>query len=185
MVGVDASIALALWFPDVPSSVPKAKERVEYLVQNFASTNERILIPTPALSEVLVRAGSAGLEFVNQMARSSRFEIAPFDTLAAIEVSIAIASAIRSGNKRGKNMKDTWAKIKFDHQIVAICKVREVKTLYSDDPGLCSFAERMGIHTYALADLPLPTEEPNLFSQLEEQMEQPALPAPTNAAPTE
>ena len=180
MVGVDASIALALWFPDVPCSVTKARERVEYLVQNLASTNERIMIPTPALSEVLVRAGSAGLEFVNQMARSSRFEIAPFDTLAAIEVSIAIADAVRTGNKRGKNVKDTWAKIKFDHQIVAICKVREVKTLYSDDPGLCNFAERMGIHTYALADLPLPTEEPNLFTLLEETESLLALPESPN-----
>ena len=180
MVGVDASIALALWFPDVRCSVSKAKERVEYLVQKLASTNERIMIPTPALSEVLVRAGSAGLEFMNLMARSSRFEIAPFDTRAAIEVSIAIADAIRTGNKRGKNSQDTWAKIKFDHQIVAICKVREVKILYSDDPGLCKFAQRLGIHTYALADLPLPTEEPDLFTQLEEPETLPALREPTD-----
>ena len=166
MVGMDASIALALWFPNVPCSVVRAKERVEYLVQNLTSTNERILIPAPALAEMLVRAGAAGLEFVNQIAKSSRFEIAPFDTLAAIEVSIWVAAAVRGGNKRGKNTKDTWAKIKFDHQIVAICKVREVKTLYSDDLGLCSFAKSFGLNSYALADLPLPAEEPNLFTGL-------------------
>lgn len=167
MVGLDASIALALWFPDVPCSVKMAKQRVEYLVQNLTAANERILIPTPALSEILVRAGVAGMGLVNEMSKSSRFKIAPFDTLAAIEVSLAITSALSAGSKRGKNTKDTWAKIKFDHQIVAICKVREVKTLYSDDPGLGEFARRLGIDTYGLADLPLPTEEPNLFTHLE------------------
>ena len=166
MVGIDASIALALWFPDIPCSVGQAKERIDYLVQSLTRSNERIMIPAPALSEVLVRAGSAGLELVDRLTKSSRFEIAPFDTLAAIEVSIAIAENITKGGKKGKNNKDSWEKIKFDYQIVAICKVREVGTLYSDDPRLCAFANSMGIRTYALADLPLPTREPSLFEEL-------------------
>src|SRR5260370_10938138 len=121
MVGSDASIALAIWFPDIPCSVDKAKERVAYLIQNLAAKNERVLIPAPALSEILVRAGKAGPEFVNQLGRSARFEIASFDALAAIEVALAIAHAKKRWVKRVKGSTDSWNKTKFDHQIVAIC----------------------------------------------------------------
>lgn len=169
MVGIDASIALAIWFPDVRCSVPKAKERVEYLLEYLEMKNEKILIPTPALSEILVRAGAAGIEFVNQIGRSSRFEIAGFDQMAAIEVALAIANAKKAGNKRGASVPtDSWAKIKFDHQIVAICKVKQVRILYSDDPALCNFAESHDLRTANLSDLPLRPEEPNLFTGIED-----------------
>jgi hypothetical protein len=171
MVGFDASIALAIWYPDVPCSVERAKERVEYLIEFLESKHEKIMIPTPALSELLVRAGGAGAELVNQLSKSSRFEIAPFDDLAAIEVAIAIAAAKRSGNKRGKNLTENWAKIKFDHQIVAICKVRRISTLYSDDPALCNFASLCEIHTVTLAELPLRPQEATLFDGLDESVE--------------
>jgi predicted nucleic acid-binding protein len=168
MVAIDASIALAIWFPDVPCSVDKAKERVEYLLHDLASRNERILIPTPALSEILVRAGKAGAEFVNRLGKSSRFEIAPFDALAAVEVALAIAAAKKSGGKRVRGSTDTWAKVKFDHQIVAICKVKQITVLYSDDPALCNFADCSDIRTVGLADLPLPPDEPTLFDGLDD-----------------
>ncbi|MHB8389970.1 MAG: hypothetical protein ACYDBH_10360 [Acidobacteriaceae bacterium] len=171
MVGFDASIALAVWYPDVPCSVERAKERVEYLIEFLETKHERIMIPTPALSELLVRAGGAGPALVNQLSKSSRFEIAPFDDLAAIEVAIAIAAAKRIGNKRGKNLTENWAKVKFDHQIVAICKVRGVSTLYSDDPALCNFASSCGIHTIRLGELPLRPQEQTLFDLIDEEVE--------------
>jgi hypothetical protein len=108
------------------------------------------------------------VDFVNQLGRSSRFEIAGFDQLAAVEVALAIASAKKSGNKRGDNSTDSWAKIKFDHQIVAICKVKQVRILYSDDPALCHFAESHDLRTANLAKLPLRPEEPNLFTGIED-----------------
>lgn len=166
MVGFDASIALVIWFPEVRCSAERAKERVEYLLEQLEAKRERILIPTPALSELLVRAGDAGAEFVNQLSRSSRFEIAPFDDLAAIEVALTIGAATRSGNKRGKNTNAHWAKVKFDHQIAAICKVHQVSTLFTDDPELCNFASSRDIHTVRLAELPLKPVEPTLFDGL-------------------
>jgi hypothetical protein len=167
MVGIDASIALAIWFPNVACSVPNGKERVEYLLELLELRNERILLPTPALSEILVRAGEAGVEFVNQIGRSSRFEIAAFDELAAIEVALAIAAAKKAGGKAAGNATESWAKIKFDHQIVAICKIKRVRILYSDDPGLCNFASHSDLRTVRLADLPLRPEERGLFAGLE------------------
>lgn len=167
MVGMDASIALAVWFPDVLCSVDRAKDRVRYLLEDLEERRERILIPAPALSEILVRAGAAGAELVNQLSKSARFEIGDFDTMAAIEVALAIEAAKKAGGKKVKGSSDTWAKVKFDHQIVAICKVKQVTTLYSDDPRLCNFAQSTGIHTVSLADLPLPPDEPTLFDGLD------------------
>jgi len=155
MVGIDASIALAIWFPNVACSVPNGKERVEYLLELLELRNERILLPTPALSEILVRAGEAGVEFVNQIGRSSRFE------------ALAIAAAKKAGGKAAGNATESWAKIKFDHQIVAICKIKRVRILYSDDPGLCNFASHSDLRTVRLADLPLRPEERGLFAGLE------------------
>ncbi len=164
MVGMDSSFLLALWFPDVPCSIPGAKESIELLVKELDARKERILIPTPALSEILVRAGTAGPEFIARITKSSQFEIAPFDILAAYEAALSIAS-LTTGKKRGNARSETWAKIKFDHQIVAICKVRDVRTLYSDDRRLRTFAESRRIATFGLKNIPL--AQPTLFSGLD------------------
>jgi hypothetical protein len=61
-------------------------------------------------------------------------------------------------NIRGRLRKrelDTRAKAKFDQQIVAISRVENVTTIYSDDEGLAKFASHFGIKTIGIADLPL------------------------------
>ena len=61
------------------------------------------------------------------------------------------------GKRNG--LDGTYAKIKYDRQIVAIAKVEGVKTLYSDDKNIYKFAGRYGITVIRIADLPLPPEE--------------------------
>ena len=53
-----------------------------------------------------------------------------------------------------------WQKIKVDWQIVAIAKVENVSTIYSDDPDVKSFAETANLNCVSLPELPLPPEEP-------------------------
>ena len=62
MVVFDASMLLLILEENVRSSIPKAKERVEYLIDTLSKAGEKIIIPTPALSECLVHAGPAGPE---------------------------------------------------------------------------------------------------------------------------
>ncbi|WP_154820077.1 hypothetical protein SR858_26740 [Duganella zoogloeoides] len=52
----------------------------------------------------------------------SAFIIVPFDEKAAVECAINVADALAAGDKKGAERR-TLAKIKFDHQIVAIAKV--------------------------------------------------------------
>jgi len=59
--------------------VEHAKARVEYLIQCLEKSKERVLIPTPALAEVLVFAGDALEEWMNIINTTSVLEVVDFD----------------------------------------------------------------------------------------------------------
>jgi hypothetical protein len=122
------------------------------------ASRTKIIIPTPALSEVLVHADQAGPEYLNRLQQSSVFRIESFDQRAAIEVAFMIREAIMKGDKRSGS-KEQWAKVKFDRQIVAIAKVNDATAIYSDDTGIRSFAQLANISVVGLGDLPLPPKE--------------------------
>ena len=100
MVGVDATVLTLLLNekadspPDPATGKPvqKTKERVAFLVQTLHKAKQKLIIPTPVLSEVLVRTGIEGLQYVELLQRSSVFEIKDFDKLAAV-----VAMTFREG----------------------------------------------------------------------------------------
>lgn len=147
MVVFDAGILISLLTPRTTER--HKKERLEFLVRNLHQTRTKILIPTPALSELLVHAP----ELADGFSRSSGFEVVPFDQRAAIECSISIRAALSSGNKKGKQ-NAAWSKVKFDHQIVAIARSRLATCIYSDDKGLRNFARSIGISAVSPDELP-------------------------------
>src|SRR6266508_6306805 len=106
MVVIDATNLLLMLRPGTPVpagaggvSIDKPKERIEHLVQQLDKTKTKIIIPTPALSEALVRAGAAASQqIVEHLQKYSVFRIEPFDTRAAIEVAAMTRSA-RDGGK--------------------------------------------------------------------------------------
>ena len=160
MVVFDASILLFVFDENVKSSVPRAKERVEYLIDSLSKTGEKIVIPTPALSECLVYAGPAGPAYLDIIGRQSCFRIASFDERAAVEAAIRTYDARRRGQRTGGNPDATKTKIKFDRQIVAIAAVEGAAAVYSDDGDVIGYAREAGMEGYQLADLPLPPEDP-------------------------
>jgi len=72
-------------------------------------------VPTPVLSEILVRAGpAASQEIVEKLNRLAVFRLESFDARAAIEVAAMTRGALaETGKKRGK-ATGPWAKIKCD-----------------------------------------------------------------------
>ena len=82
---------------------------------------------------------------------SMRFQIVPFDSRAAIETAELIAAV-----KSAKDKWDTWAKVKFDIQIVAIAKAEGVSVIFSDDQDIENYAKRFNIRVIRICDLPLP-----------------------------
>jgi predicted nucleic acid-binding protein len=165
MVVFDATTLLLLMSPDIPPPidpmthipVEHAKERLDYLVLELERNRTKIIVPTPALSEILVRAASAGPAYLDRLSSSAAFRVAPFDQRAAVEVAAMTRAAIASGDKRG-GAEGTWAKVKYDRQIVAIAKVEGATTIYSDDTDVRRIASEVHIRVISISELPLPPE---------------------------
>lgn len=61
VVVIDATMLLLFVRPDIasPKGVPEARKRIEFRIAELDRARARIVIPTPVLSEALVKAGSA------------------------------------------------------------------------------------------------------------------------------
>jgi hypothetical protein len=83
MVGIDATTLLLLLrpgtsIPNGPDGTPidRPKDRIEFLVQQLDKAKTKIIIPTPALSEAMVRAGAAGSqEIIEKLQKYAVFRI--------------------------------------------------------------------------------------------------------------
>ncbi len=166
MVVIDASILMLLFRSNVPARLTDSngkpieyvKERLDYLIKTLESSKSKVIIPTPVLSELLVRATPQEtqqiVETINKMAV---FRIDPFETRAAIELAIITRTALTAGNKKDGS-HEPWAKVKFDRQIVAIARVAQATAIYTDDKNLAATAKLLNITCVGLPDLPLPPE---------------------------
>jgi hypothetical protein len=166
MVVFDATMLMLLIRPEsgcpldstTGKPIENVSERIAYFIEKHEKSKVRIGIPTPALSEVLVRSGASAVQVIEKIKEFSIFEILPFDELSAIEVALMTRAALDMGDKKsGSN--EPWDKIKFDRQIIAIAKVRQASAIYSDDGGLRSAAIKLSMPVYGLADLQLPPEK--------------------------
>jgi hypothetical protein len=161
MVVFDSTFLTFLFVPNAPCGVDRPKERIDFLISDLHGSGERIRIPAPALSEVLIRTGHSTKQILHELTRSPRFQVEPFDTRAAIEAAIMAIEATKKGSKRGDS-SGTWAKVKYDRQIVAIAKVLNARVIYSEDIELRSLAESRGLTAKGISDCRLPyPQKPN------------------------
>lgn len=135
--------------------------------QRATQQSREIVIPTPVLTELMVRAGAAGQQYLQELTKSAQFTVSPYDTRAAVEVAAAIRGAIVKGKKKGGS-SESWAKVNFDRQIAAICKVEGAHTIYTGDEKLGKFAVTLGLKIVKLADLPIPPSKHPLLDILDE-----------------
>lgn len=176
MVVFDAMFLMLFLNPKVNNGVGR-NPRVDHLVDTLNKTGERIIIPTPVLSELLVGAGDAAPAYLDILNRSRFFRIEPFGTKAAVEAAAALRTAKTKGNKRGAAAEGApWAKVKFDRQIVAIAKVTGASVVYSDDTDVAALAEEAKIEVRPLDKLPDPPIPPQIEMELA---------PPESAAPSE
>ena len=168
MVVIDATMLVLLVNPNArgPTDgsgkpVPYARERVEHLITQLEAGRVRIIIPAPALAEVLVRLGpNKTHDTVELLGRMAVFSIEPFDQLAAIELAEMLRGESAQNRKKARaGGPETHAKLKFDRQIVAIARVRTAKIIYSDDEDIGTLGKQAGIRVLGVKDLPLPPEK--------------------------
>ncbi len=156
IVAVDSSILLHLIDPALPVPVgsdgvvpDRCRERLDYLIDQMSKNNERLIVPTPVLSEVLVKAGHAGQDWLTVFRGRRAIRIAPFDERAAVECA-ALAQQRAASLKKGPK-----AKAKFDEQIVSIAIVERAQMILSDDSDIKSLAPK-SLTVKGIRDLALP-----------------------------
>ena len=174
MVAFDSTILSLLLFPDAELQqgeqgklVEHARERVMGLVRELEAAKEQVLVPAPALCEVLVTEGVDVQDVLTTLRSSSFIRIGDFDERAAMELAMRLRAAIKAGDPR-EGMQITKSAMKFDRQIVAIALVNGARVLYSDDAGVEKFASSCELAIKRVADLPVPAFQSGLpFGQQE------------------
>lgn len=157
-VAIDASVLAYLFdasaaAPAGPdgSLVSHCQARVEHLLSELQQARATLIIPAPALSEILVYAGEAAPSWLGTLAGNRCCRIAPFDTLAAVEC----AALARDRLVHGRAADVSRRKAKFDEQIAAIALVERADEILSDDAHIRQLVgQRMTVR--GIADLPLP-----------------------------
>ncbi|WP_370338346.1 hypothetical protein [Parvularcula marina] len=170
-VALDAA-TLSVWLhpeaeppkdPDTQQPVHMARERIEAKIQNLQKSKQRVIIPTPALAEVVCFGEIDTASLVSSLQSNSAFEFADFDVLAAIELAEMTRTATSLGDKRSGMSDVPYQKIKLDRQIAAIAKVKNVREFHTDDKSLGHFATLAGLTVVRTRDLPLPEKQGELL----------------------
>ena len=142
--------------------VDRARERVEHFITELAST-DTMIIPTPVLAEVLVRAEEGGPGLLATIGGLARMKVRPFGERAAIETAHMTREAVIAGDKKSGST-EAWQKVKVDRQVVAVARVEGASRIYADDRGLVAFAKRLGMDVISTWDLPYPPpQQQDLF----------------------
>ncbi|QQN73173.1 hypothetical protein [Croceicoccus sp. YJ47] len=129
--------------------------------------DDTIIVPAPALAEILVIAPDDGPALIAQISSTARFKIRPFGTQAAIETAMLARHALKDGDKRA-GVSAPWQKVKFDRQIIGTAVAERADTLYSDDLNLIKHASQAGLNVLTTSDLPEPEHIATLFDALEQ-----------------
>lgn len=165
----DASVLIFLFEKDAPGPLDPATgqplsscyDRVNHLVDTLTRDRAKIIIPTPSLAEILVKAGTAGPEWLRIIGGNRFVHVAPFDLRAAVE----FAAMQRDRKAAGTKSHEPRAKAKFDDQIIAIARVEGADVIYSSDEGLGRTASPQ-LNAIGLSALPLPPEDSQLKMEL-------------------
>ncbi|MEW9622898.1 type II toxin-antitoxin system VapC family toxin [Rhodanobacter geophilus] len=146
-VAFDANILIDLFNPRIKGD---RRAKLDGLLEQYART--KIIIPTPSLTEYLVRAGKARDELLAKLSASRSFSIEPFDQRAATECALLLADHWDDTTRK----QITRTKFKFDWQIAAIALSRNVTRIYSDDADLQRIGKALSLDVKGIDDLPIP-----------------------------
>ena len=95
--------------PNTGEPVTRAEERIRHLIFQIEKEGEKVIVPTPALSEFMVKADTAGAEYLQIMEKQAVFQMASFDKRAAVELAALTREAIEEGDKKG-GIEAPWQK---------------------------------------------------------------------------
>ena len=138
--------------------VDRAQERIDFLVQTISDRRDKIILPSPALTEFMLLSVDRYRDYLAIIRRKAVFEIAGYDEPESIEL-VEHWLKFGDGKKPKARAPETWAKLKYDRQIAAIDKTRRVECIYSTDGDLEKYAHDLNIKFCNVIHLPLPPTE--------------------------
>ena len=115
------------------------------------------------MAEFLVFARSDGNSYLSELRNLFNVQIRPFDLRCAIELASIELDSRAKGSKKGPTPDDPWQKIKIDRQIIAVSKVNNADSLYTDDTGVRAHAQLAGLRVWSSGELPAPPRAQELF----------------------
>lgn len=145
--------------PNDPSTgrpVEHAKQRIQGLIARLQKDKQSIIIPSPVTAEILTVIGPTNEDYLRIINRSRVFQSRSFDDVAAIELAFLNRDVFSTSD--AQNNLEPKQKVKFDRQILAICRVAQCTVLHTDDGGLIASAARCQMATARISDLPVPQE---------------------------
>lgn len=140
--------------PGTETPVDLAKERAEGVVEAIQRDNRKIILPTPAVAELLTAIGPDAQQYLNIVAKSRVFDVAAFDGRCAVELAYLNRGVFKQSDS--DNKAEPYQKRKVDRQIIAICKVAGATEIYTDDKGLAKRARLCGITPISISECPIP-----------------------------
>ncbi len=85
-VAVDASFLAAFLDKGTQSSIQNGPAWIANLINDLDGERAKVIIPTPALAQVLTHHPRAGQAYVEHIRKCACFQIRPFDDKAAFEL---------------------------------------------------------------------------------------------------
>lgn len=152
--------------PATGKPIEFARERVQDLVRRLNKSRQKIIIPTPVTAEILSAVGPTNADYLRIINRARIFEVKSFDEVAAMELAFLNRDVFAQQDR--VNKVENRQKVKVDRQILAVCKVANCETLYTDDANLRNRAEMCGIKALGIADLPVPDSAKQIEMDLEQ-----------------
>ncbi|QWW70051.1 type II toxin-antitoxin system VapC family toxin [Rhizobium sp. WYJ-E13] len=133
--------------------------KVRHFVQGLSKTNSVIMIPAPAIAELVAGRAQKIEEVVETIRRLKGFTVQPFDEVIAIETGERIA--FHQANLKPQDRAAHWkVTMKYDAMIAATAIVRGASDLYTDDPNLGKYLKDTSVTLRLIDDLPSPPEDP-------------------------
>ncbi len=95
--------------PSTQKPVERIEDRIEKLLEDLDSESERLILPTPVLSEFLILAGADASAYLERLAGMKNILIRPFDEMAAVELAAVEVEDRAKGDKKGGSTS-VWAR---------------------------------------------------------------------------
>lgn len=130
--------------------------RIDHFISEVDRLKVRIIFPMISISEFLVKADGASVEFLEELERKSTVFLADFDRGAAQELAKMEREALAGPGGKRAGSEEPYQKIKVDRQIVAIGLAHGAKMIVSRDEGVRNQAIRLGLEAKRIQDLELP-----------------------------